>query len=326
MRQSKNNTEGISIIVPALNEAGAIVSTVQSIKQAFSDVPHEVIVIDDGSRDDTGKLAAEAGALVIRHPAPGGYGNALKAGICASSFDFLAITDADATYPIADLPKLYHAVAEEGFHMAVGARTGRHYHGSFWKLRARKVFKWLAEFSTGRQIPDINSGMRVFRKQDIDQFFHSLCNGFSFTTTITLAYMHNGYFIKYMPIEYYKRDGKSKVRHFRDSLGSLQIITQSIIYYNPLKIYIILAILFSMASAFTAPFVFWNPLLALLMFGFASVTTLLLGLGFLAVGVSQLTDINRAPQERGVKHSHHITNCCFSPSGQRPAEGTTGQC
>lgn len=298
----------ISIIVPALNEAGAIQDTVKSLHDAFAEITHEVIVVDDGSSDETGDLACKAGAKVLRHPVPGGYGNALKAGIAAAEYDVIAITDADATYPIKDLPKLYTAVTQEGFHMAVGKRTGKHYHGGLFKNPARKIFTFLSEFSTGRTIPDVNSGMRVFRKQDMANFYNSLCNGFSFTTTITLAYMLNGYFIKYIPISYFSRQGKSKVRHFKDSLGSLQIIAQAIIYYNPLKIFLVLAFFQGLCFLLSMLIYFVSPLMALLFFLFAGFSTLVLAFGFLATGISSTADLARDSSRQCGKHSHFIAN------------------
>jgi polyisoprenyl-phosphate glycosyltransferase len=235
-----------SVIIPALNEEGGIHSVIDRL-HALSPRP-EVIVVDDGSTDRTGAIASEAGAKVIRHPSPGGYGRSLKDGILSASSDVIAIADADGTYPVERIPDLLAAL-EQGYDMVVGARTGRHYRGSFLKMPARIIFKWLVEFTTGRSIPDINSGLRVFRKSEVTQYFDDLCNGFSFTTTITLIYMLTGKFLHYVLIDYGKREGKSKVRIIRDSLRTLQYITEVIAVYNPLKLFILISGLLGLAGA-----------------------------------------------------------------------------
>jgi glycosyltransferase involved in cell wall biosynthesis len=296
----------LTVIIPALNEAAVIEKTIRGVQKHLKDIPHEIIVVDDGSRDQTGDIARGAGARVIRHPAPGGYGNALKSGICASRHELLAIIDADGTYPIEKLSELYDAVAEEGYHMAVGARQGRYYRGGFFKRPARKIFTFLSEFSSGRKIPDVNSGMRVFRKSEVMYFYDTLCSGFSFTTTITLAYLLKGFFIRYIPIEYYERKGKSKVRHFKDSLGSLQIIVQSIIYYNPLKIFLVLIMLLTLAAILSA--IMWNfhSILSLLFFLFCCFFLLFLGMGFLGANLSFLAALMKEQGREKSEFSHFI--------------------
>jgi polyisoprenyl-phosphate glycosyltransferase len=233
---------GLSVVIPALNEQTAIEETVQVIDQALSEagIEHEIIVVNDGSTDQTGELAAACGATVIDHPTPGGYGRSLKDGIARARYELIAITDADGTYPNERLVDLYRMVAEEGFDMLIGARTGPNYRGSFFKMPARRVFLWLSEYASGRKIDDINSGLRVFRRELCDRYKHTISNGFSFTTTITLAAMLNGYFVKYVPIVYHTRKGSSHVRYLRDTLRALQIIVESILYYNPLKMYLLL--------------------------------------------------------------------------------------
>jgi len=241
-----------SVIIPALNEEQGIRSVIDRL-HALSPRP-EVIVVDDGSSDHTGEIAREVGAIVLRHPAPGGYGRSLKDGIKIATNDIVAITDADGTYPVERLPE-FVTTLEQGFDMVVGARQGSHYRGSLLKMPARIVFKWLVEFTTGRSIPDINSGLRVFRKSEVSRYFDDLCNGFSFTTTITLIYMLTGHFVHYVPIDYAKRVGRSKVRMIQDSLRTLQYITEVIAVYNPLKLYVLLSFflsLFCIASLLTS--------------------------------------------------------------------------
>lgn len=232
----------LSVVIPALNEEAAIEETVVTIRDTLTaaSIAHEIIVVSDGSTDATASLAKQSGAEVIEHPAPGGYGKSLKDGIARAKYDLIAITDADGTYPNERLVELFALVHEEGFDMAVGARTGQNYRGTFLKMPARRVFLWLCEYATGRTIDDINSGLRVFRKEIAERYEHTISSGFSFTTTITLAAMLNGYFVKYVPIAYFKRKGHSHVRYWRDTLRALQIIVENVLFYNPLKLYLLL--------------------------------------------------------------------------------------
>ena len=231
----------LSVIIPAKNEAAAIAPTIEAIRSGLSaaSIQHEIIVVDDGSTDGTGGIAIRAGAAVIRHPTSGGYGRALKDGIKVAKYDLIGITDADGTYPNERMPELYKLVTEQGYDMAVGARTGSEYRGTFLKMPARRVFLWLSEYAAGRKIDDINSGLRVFRKEICLKYIHTISDGFSFTTTITLASMLNGYFVHYIPIEYFKRVGGSHVRYWRDTLRTAQIIVENILYYNPLKLFLL---------------------------------------------------------------------------------------
>ena len=227
----------ISVVVPAYNEAGAVGETIAAIRRALARVEHEVIVVDDGSTDDTGGVALAGGAKVIRQPHNLGYGAALKAGIRVAAFDTIVITDADGTYPADMIPTLIGEY-QKGFSMVVGARTG--VHESFVKAPLRRLLKWLVEFTTGRRIPDVNSGLRVFSGREITPYFDSLCDTFSFTTSVTLAYMMTAKFVRYVPIAYNSRVGETKVRLVRDSLRTLQYIVQAILYYNPLKLFLLI--------------------------------------------------------------------------------------
>lgn len=235
-----------SVIIPAYNEEEGVESVLTRLRALGDGV--EVIVVDDGSVDATAERARRAGATVIRHPANNGYGSSLKSGIREAKNDLIAITDADGTYPVEELPAMVRKV-EEGFDMVVGARHGAHFRGTFLKMPARFIFQFLVEFSTGRHIPDINSGLRVFRRSTVMPLFPLLCGTFSFTTTLTLAYCFLRKFICYVPIRYEKRIGRSKVRMVRDSLRTLQYIVESIARFNPLKIFLLLTMLLLLLSA-----------------------------------------------------------------------------
>jgi glycosyltransferase involved in cell wall biosynthesis len=200
-----------------------------------------VIVVDDGSVDGTAAEAERAGAHVVRNRQNIGYGHSLKVGIAAARHDTIVILDADGTYPadrIGDLVAKYR----EGFHMVVGERTGRYYRESWIKAPLRRLLQLLVEFTAGRRIPDANSGMRVFSRADAMPFFPFLSNAFSFTTSITLAYMLQYRYVAYVPIAYNERVGKTKVRLFRDSLRMLQYIVSAILFYNPIKLFIVLSL------------------------------------------------------------------------------------
>ena len=229
----------LSVVIPAFNEEEGIGQTLDDLGAALRDagIEAEVIVVDDGSTDQTGAIAASRGATVIRHPVNVGYGRSLKDGIVRTRHDLVAIADADGSYPVQDLPRLLKA--GEGFDMVVGARTGRVYRGSFVKFPARKIFQWLVEFSVGQRIPDVNSGLRVMRKDAVLRFLPTLSNGFSFTTTLTMAMLINAYFVTFVPIPYFPRKGRSKIRVVRDTLRMGQLIIEAILYYNPIKLFLI---------------------------------------------------------------------------------------
>lgn len=261
-----------SIIIPAFNEEGAIAPVLQALRALPLDA--EIIVIDDGSTDRTADVARSEGARVIRHVMNMGYGSSVKDGIRAASTDVIILSDADGTYPIDRIPGLL-ATFNEGYDMVVGARQGPEYRGSFLKMPARTVFKWIVEFVTGRRIPDVNSGLRIFRKSDVTPHLPDLCNGFSFTTTITLLYLLTGKMVTYVAIAYNKRIGHSKVRMLRDSLRTLQYITESIIRYNPLKAFLLFAVITFLLGLLL---MFWAGIFAFIVGLFTSIMVFAMGL------------------------------------------------
>lgn len=290
----------ISIIIPALNEERAIADTVAACKRTLENAgirPYEVIVVDDGSTDATARLASEAGARVLSHPHNVGYGRSLKDGIVAARHDMIVITDADGTYPVETIPQLIEEY-RKGFDMVVGARTGKHYRESIIKTPLRKILKMIVEFTAGRKIPDINSGLRIFSRDTAIPYFKNLCDTFSFTTSMTLAYMMNRRFVHYIPIEYFERKGQTKVRLFRDSLRTMQYIVEAATYYNPLKIFSLFSFLCLCFAALslTGALVFQLVSLFILGVGAILLSILVLGLGLLAVLLKQIMDNN--PYER----------------------------
>jgi len=236
----------LSVVIPAYNEENAIVDTITSVRDILEQEkiqPYEIIIVNDGSTDNTAERAAsQSDVIVLNHPHNVGYGRSLKDGINRARYETVVITDADRTYPFEALGTLLNRY-RQGFDMVVGARQGKFYRESFIKSPLRKILKFLVEFTTGRKIPDINSGFRVFHRDTIQPYFSHLCDTFSFTTSVTLAYMMTGKFVAYEPIDYHKRDGKTKVKLFRDALRTLQYILQAINYYNPIKLFMLFSAL-----------------------------------------------------------------------------------
>ena len=284
----------ISVVIPALNEAGAVgasVADISSVLVAANLVPFEIIVVDDGSTDQTGKVAAEAGARVVRHPHNVGYGRSLKKGIEVATHDLIAISDADGTYPASAIPELVR-LYQQGFDMVVGQRHGAHYRESALKVPLRAILRFLVEWTAGRRIPDINSGLRVFSRAAVMTYFPHLCDTFSFTTSMTLAYMMTNRFVTYSRIDYFERDGRSKVRLFRDSLRTLQYVVEAILYYNPLKIFLLFSLVCLVAAVVMMLVSLYFAIVTgvMLAVGAAMVSVVILGIGMLAVLLKQIMD------------------------------------
>lgn len=240
----------LTILIPAKNEEGAITGTIQRIQQVMADAGiagSEVLVINDGSTDRTGELAAAAGARVINHPHNAGYGRSLKHGIREAKYDTICITDADLTYPAEAIPGLLEEF-RRGNDMVVGQRTGAHYRESPIKAPLRRLLQWLVEYAAGRKVPDANSGLRIFSQKTVLEHLPHLCDTFSFTTSMTIAYMLTGKFVTYVPIEYHARVGRTHVKLVKDSLRTLLYICQSVMYYAPLKIFNLFALACVLAS------------------------------------------------------------------------------
>ena len=225
---------GVSVVIPAYNEEEGIAEVVRQVRSLTRAV--ELIVVDDGSEDATAARASEAGARVIRLPYNRGYGAALKTGILASRGSAVVITDADGTYPNERIPELVSLLEEN--EMVVGARTGARVAIPWVRRPAKWFLNRLANYLSEARIPDLNSGLRAFRREAVLRFFGILPSGFSFTTTITLAMHVNDLRVAYVPIDYHARQGRSKIRPIQDTLNFLALILRTILYFRPLKIFL----------------------------------------------------------------------------------------
>lgn len=233
---------GTSIVVPAFNEEGGIEGVVRRlVALEIGGGPVEILVVNDGSTDRTGELlralSEEFGSLrVIEKPRNEGYGAALLTGFAAAKHEIVVITDADGTYPEDRIAELV-AIVAEGADMAIGSRTGSDVHIPLIRRPAKAFLRKLASFLAEYPIPDLNSGLRAFRREFVLRYRGILPKGFSFTTTITLAALTNHHQIEYVAIDYAARKGRSKIRPIRDTLGFLALIVKTVLYFNPLRIF-----------------------------------------------------------------------------------------
>lgn len=232
--------EALSIIIPAKNEAGSIQDVVATARQRF--VSAEIIVVDDGSSDGTGEIARSAGASVIRHPVPLGNGAAVKSGARLAKGRILVLMDADGQHSAREIEILLERL-EQGFDMAIGARTSGS-HASIGRLFANGLYNVFASLISGQKIPDLTSGFRAVRADLLRRFLYLLPNGFSYPTTITMAFLRSGYPVAFVPIMARKRIGRSHIRPFRDGIRFLAIIFKIATLYSPLKVFLPLSGLF----------------------------------------------------------------------------------
>lgn len=229
-----------SIIIPCYNEEGAILSTIKALRDSLgAGNNYELIVVNDGSTDRTTQVLEEAASSdlnlrVLTHQSNRGYGAALKTGIRQAHGELIAITDADGTYPNERLRELVDMAKHAD--MVVGARIAEDVTYPFIRKIPKVFLKFYASWLAGREIPDMNSGLRVFRRDIAERFLGILPDGFSFTTTITLAMLTNYYHVRYEPISYHARIGKSKIRPIRDTLQFIQLIVRTGMYFAPLRV------------------------------------------------------------------------------------------
>lgn len=234
--------EEITIIIPVYNEADALDTVLPQtdallLQERFR---FHFILVNDGSTDNSGQildsLEGRPGYTVITHHDNYGYGAALKTGLRHAKTEHVGIADADGTYPIDQIPALAEYM-RDGYAMVVGDRSGQAMPGSIWRRLPKRALTHLANYLAGRKIPDLNSGLRIMKKDQADRFLPVLPDGFSFTSTITLAMLTSNLPVRYVPISYYPRIGKSKIRPIYDTLNFFQLIVRTAMYFRPLKVF-----------------------------------------------------------------------------------------
>jgi glycosyltransferase involved in cell wall biosynthesis len=228
----------ISLIIPAYNEEHTIKKTIESIKSTLKNINIEIIVINDGSIDRTSAVLKKiSGIRIIEHIKNKGYGAAIKTGVKHSSGEWILIIDVDGTYPPEAIPSLLKYTKD--YDMVVGARIGKKVNIPLFRKPAKWILSKFANYLAEERIPDLNSGLRIFKKDIVLRFYDLFPNGFSFTSTITLACLTNGYNVKFVPIDYMKRDKKSKssIKPFKDFVGFMKLIFKMSLYFRPLKVF-----------------------------------------------------------------------------------------
>lgn len=223
----------ITILLPAYNEEQSVGRTVTSLKTRYPD--YEVLVIDDGSTDNTLKTAMAAGANVWPHPYNMGNGAAIKTGLRCASGEWVVMMDADGQHDQDDVERLLEF--KDQFDMVVGARSSEGQAGVH-RLVANQIYNRFASYVTKFAIADLTSGFRLVKKETASQYIYLLPNTFSYPTTLTMAYLRSGLSVKYVPIQTKARVGKSKIKMFQDGTRFLLIITKVATLFSPLRVFL----------------------------------------------------------------------------------------
>lgn len=277
----------VTVVIPAFNEAQAIGGVLEDLKAKCPDVVDEIIVVDDGSTDETAKVAEKAGVTVKRHPRNLGYGAALKTGIRAAGSPFVLTMDADGQHRSEHVLRVWEAAEGGDVDMVVGERTTL-IHSPLWRMPGKWLLGFMANRLTKRRIADLNSGLRLVRRDVALKYLHLCPSGFSFSTTITLALLSRGYSVLYVPIQVGRRVGKSLVS-LGTGLETIVLVLRIATLFNPLRIFVPASVLIGLMG------VVWGTPFALVGRGvsvgsmLAIVTSvLLLGIGLLCDQISQL--------------------------------------
>ena len=244
--------DSVSVIVPAYNEAASIAAVVSAL--AAPGRWREVIVVDDGSRDDTSGLAERAGAIVVRHPYNKGNGAAVKSGIRRASGEYVLILDGDGQHDAADAERLVSRLGE--YDLVIGARAG-HTQATLLRRGGNALLNGFAGYLTGRRIDDLTSGFRTARRDCLLEFLHLLPNGFSTPTTTTLAFIKAGYNVAFEPVAARQRVGKSKIKLARDGAKFLVIVLKIVTLFSPLRVFLPIALT---AFALGCVYGIWNAI------------------------------------------------------------------
>jgi len=238
-----NDQIQVSIVIPAFNEGESIGGVVRQIREVMeqTDYTFEILVVDDGSKDSTVETAQSQGVKVIRHEENRGSGASRKTGIRASHGEWILMIDGDGTYPAEAIPEILEPL--DGVLQVIGARTVER--GSYRLLRslAKEAIRRLASYIVGKRIPDLNSGLRAFRKSEMLKFLYLIPDGFSCVSSMTLAFLANDLPVKFVPIPYFERIGRSKFHPISDTYRYMLTVIRIVAYFAPLNVFMPLCLL-----------------------------------------------------------------------------------
>ena len=281
---TNNFSSKVTVIIPAFNEEQSIGEVVDNVYRHCSSFLEDIIVVDDGSTDSTYQIACQSHAVVIQHKQNKGYGASLKTGIRQAKTDFVLTMDADGQHRVEDLERL---LKFSDYDMVVGQRSSL-IHSALWRMPGKWFIGKIANYLTNRKIPDLNSGLRLIRREVAIRYIHLCPSGFSFSTTITMALLSRGYNITYVPIQVEKRVGKSTVS-LKTGFDTIVLVLRLAALFNPLRLFLPISLVVGLIG------IIWGIPYALDGRGvsiaamLASMTAILLfGLGILCDQISQL--------------------------------------
>lgn len=245
MKQESENSVEVSIVLPAFNEGPSVEEEIKRIKRAMdaSLYSYELIVVNDGSTDSTAEYVKKhQWVKLINHPENTGSGGARKTGTLAAKGDLVVWSDADLTYPNHEIPRLIEEFKRDSYDQLIGSRVKEAGSYKFLRIFAKWFIKKLASYLTGKKIPDLNSGMRVFKRAIALKYLYLLPDGFSCVSTMTMAFLANRYRVGYFPIDYQPRIGRSKFHPIKDTYNYVLQVIRMVMYFEPLKIFMPLSI------------------------------------------------------------------------------------
>lgn len=252
----KDSTK-LSVVIPVYNEQKSIRGIIKEIQDVLNtiNVKFEIIVVNDASIDNTGYEISKCSEIsIITNPINLGYGASIKKGINIAKYNLICITDADGTYPVKEIPNLLSWANETD--MVIGARTGKISKVPLMRRPVKWFLNRFASYISASNIPDLNSGLRIFKKELINKYLYLLPDGFSLTSTITIAAVINGHKVRYEPINYNKRAGKSSIHPVKDTLRFLNLIVSLAVLFKPLNIFTPVSVVIFLAGFTKACFTF----------------------------------------------------------------------